>query len=49
MDSTPDPYDDWFQEKHGSSDDIELESDVDDCIEDDYSDDPENRLDWRFV
>lgn len=33
-----DPFDEWYFEEKGSGGDFELESDVDECIEDDYSD-----------
>jgi hypothetical protein len=37
--SSDDPrFDAWFDEERGSSDDFDIESDVDDTIEDDYSD-----------
>lgn len=32
-----DPFDEWYFEEKGSGGDFELESDVNDCIEDDYS------------
>lgn len=37
MNSTPDPFDIWFEEERGSSPDFEVESD-DECEMDDYED-----------
>ena len=37
--STPNAFDEWFQSERGTEIEYELETDVDECEEDDYSDD----------
>lgn len=37
--SSPDPFTEWFEEERGTGIDYEMESDVDDTLEDDYSED----------
>jgi hypothetical protein len=36
--SSPDSFDSWFEEEHGTGM-FEIESDVDETVEDDYSED----------
>lgn len=33
-----DPFDEWFLETHGGSGELELDSDVDECVEDCFDD-----------
>ena len=40
--SSADPWQQWFEEERGSSDDFDIEEDADDVIEDDYSDDTDS-------
>lgn len=39
--NTNDPFDDWYQDEHGTGE-LEIESDVDDVFADESYDDPES-------
>lgn len=44
MSSSPerDIWDDWFSETHGGTGELEMDGDVDECVEDLSFDDPES-------